>query len=758
MVQLQNSFRRLPDFAAIFACIFALILVSARFFYQLPATLDSVVALDPVIPSAPAIEGTGFLQNAVFPSTPSPGFDMTAKRFGSYLGGDASIGQVVTRWYKSNGAFDILVAGYPDGRLTKLVLEGAVQGGSTERMLVMPKFSPGEKWEELRITPPASWTRFRIAATDQAPGFRGWLGFSEPVTISKSSTALLVHLSFLLLSAVTAFMLTLGPGLVIRLVKKRNGSPMPGFYWLPVPGFLTAVAIGLLAWKGPKVLMPSGAATLGVGLVAVVCLLVFLRGDIATVFSKFELRAVAVVILLSVIAISKATYSVGPKDELYGRTISRSLEIGDRSDSRINYHLVQMFALRGHAFGTLATSLLAPWNFSHRGPLAGLATTPIVLSNPVRLMAEKPDQSWQPFDPQGFAAYRVAFIVMSCCFLLPVYGLMRLFLDEPALLALLVVVGSPFVVHELYFTWPKIIAAGFVFVSASLAWERKYLYSGLLLGLAYLSHPSALLSVPVVLAFPVLQIQTFRRPLMMGWLKQVLGLAVFLTFWRVINGRHYSQSGFINYVRMAENLPPTFSNWIAVRYLSLLNTLVPLHLFFFNPQNSAIQFIGAAPPVVTFFFQDWTSLPSGVGLLLFVALMFWLALGFHFARWAFLLLVVLPFAIFLLYWGSATTGLLREGLHVWVIGTLCFATWSWQKFGASSNRWWRFASFALLLRAVETMAMLVVPGIVTTGTVLGENFFASDCLTLTLIVGGCLVLYTYTFKFSESLRVVANGQ
>ena len=41
-------------------------------------------------------------------------------------------------------------------------------------------------------------------------------------------------------------------------------------------------------------------------------------------------------------ALGRTLWSLGPPGELYGGTISRTLEVGDRSDSRISYHVVSL--------------------------------------------------------------------------------------------------------------------------------------------------------------------------------------------------------------------------------------------------------------------------------------------------------------------------------------------------------------------------------------------------------------------------------
>src|SRR5207248_2290786 len=98
------------------------------------------------------------------------------------------------------------------------------------------------------------------------------------------------------------------------------------------------------------------------------------------------------------------------------------------SDSRMSYIIVQLVALRNRPFSPFAATLYETWNFSYRGPINGLAATPIVLASPVQVPATIRNQLWAPFDPEGFTAYRIAMIVMAACSLLAVFGLTTLFL------------------------------------------------------------------------------------------------------------------------------------------------------------------------------------------------------------------------------------------------------------------------------------------------------------------------------------------
>ena len=128
-----------------------------------------------------------------------------------------------------------------------------------------------------------------------------------------------------------------------------------------------------------------------------------------TCSTREEHRALLIVGCALGFAIARALWSLGPAGELYAGTISRTLEVGGRSDSRIPFMILQLVANGGPPTAKPAPPF-SPYNFSSRGPLAGLASTPVVLltGGSRRRPAEQP---WRPFDPQGFMAFRLAMML-----------------------------------------------------------------------------------------------------------------------------------------------------------------------------------------------------------------------------------------------------------------------------------------------------------------------------------------------------------
>ncbi len=393
-----------------------------------------------------------------------------------------------------------------------------------------------------------------------------------------------------------------------------------------------------------------------------------------------------------------------------------------------------------------------------------MAVAPIVLASPVKVLPEMPNQTWTIYDPDGYAAYRIAMIAAAACILLSVFGLASVFLPgDWAFLAFLVTVSAPFVVHEIYFIWPKLEAAAFILLAVYLIFRRRYFLAGFTAGLGYLCHPSALLAVPSLAGLAILQqpsisgsaSSAFRKiSVWAGRLITMLaGVAVWLFIWFLINRKHYSQGQFLSYFLAADGPAINFGHWLKDRFDSFCNTVIPLNVFLFHSDRSGLNSVyGPSPPIIHFNFQYWDTIPFGAGLAYF----FCLARQFYIACWkarAHLLLVfVIPFLFYTIYWGGDNTGMLRTGLHPWFLLLMIASVVVWFKFQSTSQRFWHFASWALLSRVMGLLFILLVPPIVAHHALYENRFAASDMLCVLVMLAGAIWLSVYTFLWSERLR------
>jgi len=532
-----------------------------------------------------------------------------------------------------------------------------------------------------------------------------------------------------------AVSLLLGPGVAWRLLGGREISL--GF--LMLPGLALLVAVGGLAWALAGSIEPRVACFAVCAPVLGALLGVLLWAGPAEVFDRDERRVLLVVGCVLGLAAARTLWSLGPEGELYGGTISRTLEVGDRSDSRISFIIPTLVAHGASPYGELGAGQFAPYNFSSRGPLPGLGSTPVVLLSGGQPAAEFPEQPWQPFDAQGFMAYRLAMMCFACTAFLALWDLVRRLAGRAGgYFAVLLAATTPFLVHEVWFTWPKLLAAALVLLAAICVVTERPLQAGLLAGLGYLMHPIALLSLPALglIALWPLRGAVWNRPRIKQGLLLAAGLGVFLVAWRLLNGSHYDQNGFLNYFTQAgPEAHPALGPWLEFRGKSLFNTLVPLALPLDSASSTAINVVGGTSPgVVHFFFQYWNTLPFGVAIVFFPLLLVGLWRALRRWPWAVTATVIVPFLLFTAYWGAFSTGMLREGLQTWIL-TL-FAVIACEQ-AATGFGWLRSLPVRVLLtlRVVEVFAVAAIPTLVTREEVVSATFSLSDTVAVAAICG-----------------------
>jgi hypothetical protein len=545
----------------------------------------------------------------------------------------------------------------------------------------------------------------RIVARDDSGAPGGWLAVSEPVDAQPPRT--LGSLLRLLLATAAVVVFVIGPGLAIR--QSRRARLFSG---LPLPGLGILLALGLLAWT----MRPAWSVPfLKLSLIVVLAWVVSRtwRGRVWAELTPAEWRTLVVTSVVFVLGVSRAGMSVGPPDELYRGTVSRTLESGDRSDSRIQYGVVQLSLLHQSIRTSLARDLFAPYSFSSRGPLAGLIAVPLVGASGAHVSSRYPNETWALFDDQGFAVFRITCMALAALALLGGFGWVEVLAGpRRALLATTLLAGCPFFIHEVYFTWPKLLSAYFALLALRSVTTGRGFRGGLWLGVGYLAHPGALFAAPIALALVLLRVASspehmgwfavLRRPVLYSQSVQVaagIGLAVLL--WRVVNLGQVEQGQFVGYLLMAyARRAASFHEWLALRLESLSNTVIPLAAYYTTPKPGTPE-----AGFHRFMYQYWLSLPFSVGLTAVPAFV-WALLRFarSFSA-AFFLILVVPFLLFTAYWGATDAGMMREGLQAWLCVLVGLVAIGWPGPGTVACVLGRL----LLLRAVEILAMLLWP-------------------------------------------------
>ena len=575
----------------------------------------------------------------------------------------------------------------------------------------------------------------------------------------------------LTLAAAAASCFVFCPGILLRRWTPSSGL-LENAALLWIPGFLYLVATGVVAWLLEFAVSPQIVSAVLLAPIPLVVLGSLLRPDRDRVrLQPGEPLAIGLVLLLLAIGIGQATWSEAVPGQLYPATISRTLEANPRPDSRISYNTVMLVAHGDQPYGKIGTSYYAPYNFYARGPIAGLAAAPVVLGGGAKPPRTLPDQPWEPFDAQGFATYRIVLMLLGATIVLAAYGLLRRFFAVRVALAGAVLVAmTPFVIHEVYYTWPKLLAASLGVTAVVAVLIRRPLLSGLLLGFAYLAHPSGLIALPVVVlgwglllwrGAPGLGLDPMTlRPgqWLSTWFRDLLwlgaGVLAIYAAWSIANAGH-TVDYFASYVLQVNGKQPVpLGVWINSRVHSLANTLIPFRLYLVDRHDPSINsyYTGVSPNIIRFSTSYWLTLPFGVGLLYFPVYFYGLARFARRAALLFFVAVLVPFVGFTIYWGATTAGMLREGLHFVVVVSLLVA-FVGHSVRSSTTTLRAVVRFCVTARVLEVLFMLIAPTVVSAGASVSHLFLPTDVLALALMTGGALVLAAVTWWAFDPARL-----
>jgi hypothetical protein len=690
---------------------------------------------------------SAFSARGVYPQLPPiPG---GIHAVGSWIESDRSTGEVVSPWIEVDPDVELWIAGSPAAPGNHLQVTFRTEDGRT--FPVLATRNPGLHWERWKPAPVPAGRRLemQIAARDGSEDPGGWLAFSEPVRVRSSAVPWSFIRLVLAMAAVACFVV--GPGMA-----RVRGAAGPGAVaLLPLPGLAWLVALAIAAWT----MRPAWSRPfLDLSLLALLAWTArrTLRLGVWECLSPSALRALTLAVGILVLGGAKAALSAGPPGELYGGAVSRSLEFGDRSDSRIQYHLAQLVLLHSAPTSALSRELFLPYSFSARGPLAGLIAAPLVSVSGAELTRLSPNEPWALFDEQGFVVYRLACMALAAIALLAAFGWVEALAGSSrAILAATLLAGCPFFIHEVYFTWPKLLTAYFVLLSLLGVTRGRSFLAGCALGLGYLAHPGVLLAVPMTLGMLVVR-QLGRggaggwrivrdRALLLDTARVLSGLALGVLCWWVVNRGHLDQGSFVAYLVMAYGRrAASLQEWLGFRVESLVNTLVPL-AGLRGPSPPGVP-AGGFPRLA---FQVWLNLGFALGLSAVPA--FLLALG-HAARHLaslFLLVLAVPFVLFALYWGATDAGLMREGLQAWFCALVCVAAIAWR------SRGWlpRLLGGLLLFRGLEVAVMLLWPIVLPRPGTLEPYRLSDAALALML----CALVVWLTFRTARALGKVADA-
>ena len=180
---------------------------------------------------------------------------------------------------------------------------------------------------------------------------------------------------------------------------------------------------------------------------------------------------------------------------------------------------------------------------------------------------------------------------------------------------------------------------------------------------------------------------------------------------------------------------------------------MPLTPFYFTDDLDWGVIRGVSPGVIYFFMQYWIALPFGIAIVFFPLLLLGLWRAARLWPWPVFVTIVVPFVGFSIYW-PFREGMLRENLHVWVLALIAVAALQQREAGFA---WLRSAPVrvAFSLRAVEVLAVAVVPTVVTNHLVINPEFESTDSLALIAVVGFSGALAALVWRPPRPLAVVA---
>lgn len=676
---------------------------------------------------------------------------------GSWLGTDEFQGRYESGWFRATPTIGIMLAGYPTSLGNKLELD-VRHRNNVRSQIPFTDPNPGETWRRWEVVLPTDAEAVRILGVDATTSAGGWLGFSEPFSSQPVPAIQLWNVLQVFTSTCLAITLICGPGVLWFGARTR---PAWALAFAILPGPLLIAALGLLCWVLGGVIAPALIARIGVaGVLVVIAWNAWQRrsgGD----FPREINVILAVTALLAGFAAAKANVSFGPAGELYGGSVSRTLAVGNHSDSRISYHVVQLIANHRAPFGSDAQGYFSPWQFASRGPLAGFIAAPIVLSTGARVPRAMPDQIWRPFDSEGFAVYRIALIVLASlagwAVFATVSGITSI---EWGLLAAVLAMLSPFFVHEMYFTWPKLITAACVLVAFLATHRRQAFVAGLMLGLGYLFHPLALFSAPFLGLWLIARPGEFWPRLGdAAWF--AAGLLSLVGAWQLVSAFNSSgtghQAGFLHYFQIADNKGATWPAWWQSRWDNFANTFLPGYLLTGDPKHESVNsHYGLSSSWVRASFLYWNTLPFALGVPGFLLTSAGLVQAFRRATAITFVCVIGPALLLITYWGAASTGLMRHCGHVLFLSVITLGTFGLAQWEGT----WRDRAVAAFLHPACFTWRAVEIALVAFGTTLLhqrprlEGPFGWNDLVSIALAGGCLAgVAILLAKTARSIRL-----
>lgn len=145
----------------------------------------------------------------------------------------------------------------------------------------------------------------------------------------------------------------------------------------------------------------------------------------------------------------------------------------------------------------VTTAPVPTWSFGDRGPLAG-----IIISFYFLLFALRETAPWLGSTGQTFLLFEVMMVLLNSMILLPFSSILNFNNTSHKKLGLLVLLTSPFIFINTFFTWPKLFSASLMLhvlykiILDKDAKNRDFFFYGFLIALSLLAHEQSIFILP----------------------------------------------------------------------------------------------------------------------------------------------------------------------------------------------------------------------------------------------------------------------
>jgi hypothetical protein len=459
----------------------------------------------------------GFVRNGEFPGEPFADANRV-RRWASWNGSDANTGTIAIGPFPAPHVLRLWISGYPGREGLRLYVERA---DTRERHPIAAQADVGERWRIIGEEIPAAWFAkpVLLIAADNAKGWGGWLGLSEPIR-GRENLQLLSAMA-----ALSANGLLLGV-LWFAVARRLAARSLVASHWTPLVAAAVAAALGYGAFWAY-----FAGATIGkvfsVGIFVVACADLVRKQKPGRGLDSDALAAPKLLVLIGFFYVALLNFFPTHLD-YYSLAAGRWLTLPNDNSipHKVAADLFQGLSLRWPKTG---------WLSSDRPPLQ---SGWMLLTWPFTAALGLPDQ----------AAGGTAALWLQLLWVLAAYGLLRALglarANACAWIAVMSLCGF-FVINSVY-TWPK-LSAGALGCGAFGLWvapKREaagpvgVALGGALAGLAWLSHAGVAFSFIALVPWLAWRFRRQCRP----WAAALLLFLAFALPW-IAYQKYYDPPG-----------------------------------------------------------------------------------------------------------------------------------------------------------------------------------------------------------------------